>query len=244
MLKISSAFCPSSIEKAKLSREAEAIIKAATKEVKQLYYGLRSFWWDKLPKSEIFRDAKERGELQEYFIAPGYRQSDGSYSRDEFDTDAMNKIFWPGKRKEFYTQFEAEFGGIPEGANTTMKILTEQKRHILEVALDQFGAQLVNPDSDMGPIEQVRLALIEYNSAKLAQMPDKRDAQDPGTIEGASSDYEPFVPPTPVNTADYEALLPPDIDAELGVKVVTSGNNNRSNRSNRSNRKSRNQQAA
>ena len=158
---------PSSMERAKLAREAEAVIKAANKELQGLYYGLRAFWWDSIPKGEIFKAAKAVGELDDYYVAPGRRQSSGHYSRDEYDTARLNREFWPAKRKEFYTQFEAEFG-TPTGSN--MKAIADLRKHLLEVALAEFGEKLTNPKSNAAPLEQVKNNLLSYNAAKLADM--------------------------------------------------------------------------
>lgn len=106
---ISSAFNPKAAKASKAARQSEEEIRGALNAFKPLYYGLRSLWWQSLDKGEIWRDAYQHGELDQYVVAPGYRDTSGYYTPTEYDMDRINQDFWPKKRQEFYEQFEAEF---------------------------------------------------------------------------------------------------------------------------------------
>lgn len=175
---ISSAFNPKAAKVAKAARQSEAEIRGALNTFKPLYYGLRSLWWQSLDNGEIWRDAYQHGELDQYVVAPGYRDTSGYYTPIEYDMDRINQDFWSKKRQEFYEQFEAEFwmmdlNSIPS-KETALKYMQGRTRHLLKVASEMFAEVLVNEDSDIDPLIQVRLALVEINQANLEKLNARR----------------------------------------------------------------------
>jgi len=57
-------------------------------------------------KGKIFRDAIECGLIEP--VAPGYRHSDGSWSRPEYDEDEVREIYADAWEK-FVEQFDGAF---------------------------------------------------------------------------------------------------------------------------------------
>ncbi len=175
---INPAFNPKAAKVAKAARQTEQEIRGALNAFKPLYYGLRSLWWQSLDKGEIWRGAYQNGELDQYVVAPGYRDTSGYYTPTEYDMDRINQDFWPKKRQEFYEQFEAEFwlmdlNCIPS-KETALKYIQGRTRNLLKVALEMFAEMLVNEDSDIAPLIQVRLALGEINQANLEKLNARR----------------------------------------------------------------------
>lgn len=178
---INAAFDPKASKAAKAARQAEQEIKGALSAFKSLYYGLRSLWWQSLDKGEIWRDAYQKGEMDQYILAPGYRDSEGFYTPAEYDMERINQDFWPKKRQEFYEQFEAEFwvtdlNQVPS-KESALKHIQGRTRHLLKVALETFEDKLVDQESDVDPLLQVRLALAEINQANLDKLNYRRDQQ-------------------------------------------------------------------
>ncbi|MGF1482583.1 MAG: hypothetical protein ACFB4I_24425 [Cyanophyceae cyanobacterium] len=174
---INSVFNPQASKAAKAAREAEREVRGAMNNYKPLYYGLRSLWWKSLDKSEIWRDAYQHGELEQYVIAPGTRNAAGYYTPTEYDMDRINQDFWSKKRQEFYEQFESEFWLADFNhlsKESALKQVQGRTRHLLKVALEMFADVLVNEDSDAPPLIQVRLALAEINRANLEKLNARR----------------------------------------------------------------------
>jgi hypothetical protein len=179
---INPAFNPKAAKAAKVARQSEQEIRGALNAFKPLYYGLRALWWQSLDKGEIWRDAYQHGELDQYVIAPGYRDTSGYYTPTEYDMDRINQDFWSKKRQEFYEQFEAEFwlidlNSIPS-KDTAIKHIQGRTRHLLKIALEMFADVLVNEDSDIDPLIQVRLALAEINQTNLEKLNARRAEQE------------------------------------------------------------------
>lgn len=57
---------------------------------------------------------------------------------------------------------------------TALKYMQGQTRHLLKVALEMFAEVLVNEDSDIDLLIQVRLALVEINQANLEKLNARR----------------------------------------------------------------------
>lgn len=132
-------YVPKASEKAAISAEAQATIKDAIATYKKLYYGLRQVAWLHRDKRAAFMDAKSKGELDQFIIAPGCRQEDGSYSKDEWDYNSLNKYLW----ERFCTHFEDTFGldRIPD--LTKLKDLAAVTEELLSVGLDEWGSQIL-----------------------------------------------------------------------------------------------------
>jgi len=78
---------------------------AAHRKWQACFYTLRHLIWQ-ANKSQIFRDALERGILEP--IAPPVRLKDGTYSKPEFDPDQIRQLYkeaW----EEFVVSFDAAF---------------------------------------------------------------------------------------------------------------------------------------
>jgi hypothetical protein len=84
-------------------------------------------------------DAKSKGELEQFIIAPGCRQEDGSYSKDEWDYQQLNKYLW----ERFCTHFEDTFGLERIQELTKLKDLLAVTEELLSVALDEWGHRIL-----------------------------------------------------------------------------------------------------
>jgi hypothetical protein len=112
--------------------------KATQRRWAACFYTIRSLIWE-ASKSQIFKDALERGAIQP--IAPPKRLKDGSYSRPEFDPSDIQQLYseaW----EEFTTAFDAAF-------------IHAKLEELIEYARDHFG---------MGLEE-----LLELNAQRSAQ---------------------------------------------------------------------------
>jgi hypothetical protein len=137
-------YAPKASEKAVIGAEAQTIIKDALSTYKKLYYGLRQTAWQNRDKRASFMDAKSRGELQQFIIAPGCRQEDGSYSKDEWDYQPLNKHLW----ERFCTHFEDTFGLDRIQELTKLKDLLAVTEELLSVALDEWGHRILERIED------------------------------------------------------------------------------------------------
>lgn len=132
-------YAPKASEKAVIGAEAQTIIKDALSTYKKLYYGLRQVAWQHRDKRASFMDAKSKGELEQFIIAPGCRNEDGSYSKDEWDYQALNKYLW----ERFCAHFEDTFGLDRIQDLTKLKDLLAVTEELLSVALDEWGHRIL-----------------------------------------------------------------------------------------------------
>lgn len=132
-------YAPKASEKAAIGVEAQTVIKDALSTYKKLYYGLRQVAWNNRDKRASFMDAKSKGELEQFILAPGCRQEDGSYSRDEWDYQQLNKYLW----ERFCTHFEDTFGLERIQELTKLKDLLAVTEELLSVALDEWGNRIL-----------------------------------------------------------------------------------------------------
>jgi hypothetical protein len=132
-------YAPKASEKAVIGAEAQGIMRDALSTYKKLYYGLRQTAWQNRDKRASFMDAKSKGELEQFIIAPGCRQEDGSYSKDEWDYQQLNKYLW----ERFCTHFEDTFGLDRIQELTKLKDLLAVTEELLSVALDEWGHRIL-----------------------------------------------------------------------------------------------------
>jgi hypothetical protein len=137
-------YAPKASEKAVIGAEAQTVIKDALSTYKKLYYGLRQTAWQNRDKRASFMDAKSKGELEQFIIAPGCRQEDGSYSKDEWDYQQLNKYLW----ERFCTHFEDTFGLERIQELTKLKDLLAVTEELLSVALDEWGNRILERIED------------------------------------------------------------------------------------------------
>ena len=137
-------YAPKAAEKAAISAEAQTVIKQVLDIYKKLYYGLRHIAWQNRDKTANFLDAKSKGELAPFLIAPGCRQNDGSYSRDEWDYSLLNKYLW----ERFCSHFEDTFGLERISQLSTLKDLRTVTEELLSVALDEWGHRILERIED------------------------------------------------------------------------------------------------
>jgi hypothetical protein len=137
-------YAPKASEKAAIGAEAQTVIKDALSTYKKLYYGLRQIAWQNRDKRASFMDAKSKGELEQFIIAPGCRQEDGSYSKDEWDYQQLNKYLW----ERFCTHFEDTFGLERIQELTKFKDLLAVTEELLSVALDEWGHRILERIED------------------------------------------------------------------------------------------------
>ncbi|WP_377481895.1 MAG: hypothetical protein P2A85_29405 (plasmid) [Microcoleus anatoxicus] len=137
-------YAPKASEKVVIGAQAQTIIKDALSTYKKLYYGLRQVAWQNRDKGAAFSDAKSKGELQQFIIAPGCRQEDGSYSKDEWDYQPLNKHLW----ERFCTHFEDTFGLERIQELTKLKDLLAVTEELLSVALDEWGHRILERIED------------------------------------------------------------------------------------------------
>jgi hypothetical protein len=137
-------YAPKASEKAAIGAEAQTIIKDALSTYKKLYYGLRQVAWQNRDKRASFMDAKSKGELQQFIIAPGCRNENGSYSKDEWDYQQLNKYLW----ERFCTHFEDTFGLDRIQELTKLKDLLAVTEELLSVALDEWGHRILERIED------------------------------------------------------------------------------------------------
>lgn len=137
-------YAPKASEKAVIGAEAQGIVRDALSTYKKLYYGLRQVAWQNRDKRASFMDAKSKGELEQFIIAPGCRQDDGSYSKDEWDYQPLNKHLW----ERFSTHFEDTFGLDRIQELTKLKDLLAVTEELLGVALDEWGNRILERIED------------------------------------------------------------------------------------------------
>ncbi|MGB7892639.1 MAG: hypothetical protein WCF82_12170 [Microcoleus sp.] len=137
-------YAPKASEKAAIGAEAQTIIKDALSTYKKLYYGLRQVAWQHRDKRASFMDAKSKGELEQFIIAPGCRQDDGSYSKDELDFQPLNKYLW----ERFCAHFEDTFGLERIQELTKLKDLLAVTEELLSTALDEWGNRILERIED------------------------------------------------------------------------------------------------
>lgn len=137
-------YAPKASEKAVIGTQAQSIVKDALSTYKKLYYGLRQTAWQHRDKRASFMDAKSRGELQQFILAPGCRNEDGSYSKDEWDYQPLNKYLW----ERFSTHFEDTFGLERIQDLTKLKDLLSVTEELLSVALDEWGNRILERIED------------------------------------------------------------------------------------------------
>lgn len=135
---------PKASEKAVIGAEAQGIVRDALSTYKKLYYGLRQVAWQNRDKRASFMDAKSKGELEQFIIAPGCRQEDGSYSKDEWDYQPLNKHLW----ERFSNHFEDTFGLDRIQDLTKLKDLLAVTEELLGVALDEWGHRILERIED------------------------------------------------------------------------------------------------
>lgn len=124
---------------AQLKREASKTLNETIFVYKQLYYGLRSFVWQKRDKQSIFYEAMSKGELDGFRVAPGVRAEDGSYTKSEWDFDRLNKYLWERFTERFASAFEIErIAGL-----SSIKDVVAATNELLGWALDNYGEALV-----------------------------------------------------------------------------------------------------
>jgi hypothetical protein len=82
--------------------------------------------------------------LAAFLLAPGCRQEDGSYSRDEWDYSRLNKYLW----ERFCSHFEDTFGLERIQELTTLKDLRAVTEELLGVALDEWGNRILERRED------------------------------------------------------------------------------------------------
>lgn len=132
-------YAPKVGEKARLSYEAQKVIAETIYLYKQLFYGLRRLAWMTRDKKAIFYEALSNGELDQFKIAPGRRLSDGSYSPDEWDYDALNLYLW----QRFVERFNEAFDIEKVQELKSMKDLSKCISILLDFALDNWGEYLL-----------------------------------------------------------------------------------------------------
>ena len=137
-------YAPKASEKAVIGAEAQGIVRDALSTYKKLYYGLRQVAWQNRDKRASFMDAKSKGELEQFIIAPGCRQEDGSYSKDEWDYQPLNKHLW----ERFSNHFEDTFGLDRIQDLTKLKDLLAVTEELLGVALDEWGHRILERIED------------------------------------------------------------------------------------------------
>ena len=137
-------YAPKASEKAVIGAEAQGIVRDALSTYKKLYYGLRQVAWQNRDKRASFMDAKSKGELEQFIIAPGCRQEDGSYSKDEWDYQPLNKHLW----ERFSNHFEDTFGLDRIQDLTKLKDLLSVTEELLGVALDEWGHRILERIED------------------------------------------------------------------------------------------------
>ena len=137
-------YAPQASQKAAIGAEAETAMKGAISNYTKLYYGMRSIAWQNRDKRASFIDAKSKGELQQFILAPGCRNNDGSYSTDEWDYQQLNKYLW----ERFCTHFEDTFGLENIKQLTRLKDLLTVTDELLSVALDEWGNRILERIED------------------------------------------------------------------------------------------------
>lgn len=215
---ISERYKPSHARRAKVASEARNITDSRMRHFKSLFYGLRAHWWKSITKS-IWAEARDNGELDEYVIAPGFRNSDGSWSRPEYDEQRLHEEFWSYHRSEFYTEFEVEFWSF-EGKNL-LKATDEAIERLLDSAVEEFGdyfrvsKEEIPDDTEMDELDEtierikrkkIEDFLLELNKESLAKyqkgQPDQlRSRKLAASSESTATDAKRVPKPAPKSSA-------------------------------------------
>lgn len=115
--------------------EASQALKETLYLYKQIYYGLRWVAWNYRDRRATFYDALTKGELEPFRLAPGRREADGSYSKDEWDSNRLNRYLWQRFDQSFAEAFNLE--AIQE--LKSFKDVRQAINEILEFALTNWG---------------------------------------------------------------------------------------------------------
>lgn len=162
-------YAPKTNEKIKLSQEAQKYIAEAIFNYKQLFYGLRLIAWKCRDKRATFYEALTNGELDQFKVAPGHRDNDGSYTKSEWDYDRLNAYMWNRFRERFDAAFNLEI--IAE--LKTLKDIKKATDELLEFALtnwghDLLGDKLLKDVDRVEPIGQgVTRCTLEYQGISI-----------------------------------------------------------------------------
>lgn len=179
-------YAPKTGEKIILAQEAKQIIGQELYTYKQLFYGLRSLAWKTRNKKAIFSEAWYAGELEQFKIAPGRRMSDGSYSKDEFDYEALNLYLW----KRFAERFDEAFDIEKVSTLKTYKDVKACIDALLNFALENWGQYLLgdqlldeedDPNAHRENRNRIKDALLEINRNQFEERNLKQREETPKT---------------------------------------------------------------
>jgi hypothetical protein len=144
------AYLPS----AALKTEASQALKDALFEYKQLFYGLRVLMWHQRDKRGIFTEALSKGELNCFKIAPGVRDENGNYTKDEWDWDGVNRYLW----QSFSERFEAAFSLEQQARN--FKDIKQAIYQLCEYALTHYGHQLICIEDETPNLQDINFDVV------------------------------------------------------------------------------------
>ncbi|MBW4622358.1 MAG: hypothetical protein KME17_23760 [Cyanosarcina radialis HA8281-LM2] len=157
-------YAPASARKAQIAKEGEYAIKQAIFTYKQLFYGLRLVAWKNRDKAATFYEALSKGELDQFKVAPGYRDDtqagDGRYTKSEWDYDRLNAYMW----NRFRERFDAAFNLEAIQTLKTYKDLNTATTELLEFALANWGDYLLGERAE---VENSPMALAPGMKLKL-----------------------------------------------------------------------------
>lgn len=136
-------YSPVNNERAKLAQQAEYELKKSIYLYKQLFYGLRLVAWSNRDKKATFYEALAAGELDQFKMAPGYRDDsevgDGRYTKSEWDYDRLNAYMW----NRFRERFDEAFGLECIESLKTCKDIQQAIDELLEFALDNWREAII-----------------------------------------------------------------------------------------------------
>jgi hypothetical protein len=140
-------YSPVANEKSKLAQQAEYELKKSIYLYRQLFYGLRLVAWSNRDKKATFWEALAAGELDQFKMAPGYRDDseagDGHYTKSEWDYDRLNAYMWNRFRERFDEAFSLE----AIESLKTCKDIQNAIDELLEFALDNWRTVIVGKAS-------------------------------------------------------------------------------------------------
>lgn len=132
-------YAPKSNETADLAAKAEKELKQAFYDFKKIYFGSRQIAWKYRNAKGIFWEAMQNGELDEFKIAQGRRNSDGTYSKDEWNGNALNAYLW----QRFCQSWESAMSLEHAENLKSYKDLKQAELELIEFVYENWGEKLL-----------------------------------------------------------------------------------------------------
>jgi hypothetical protein len=175
---LTAKYDPKCLLAAKKLREKEQTLKKLRYAFNGYYYGGLKLWWN-LRKQEVKSDHYESGAYRDYQVCKGKNDINGDWIPATYDEERRFQEIWLPEWEDFIKMYWESFGNgiipIPEvnielqeeiihrNQKSEIDLILERTQEILEFFAEEFTDLLIQKQSKIEPIEQVKLALQEFN---------------------------------------------------------------------------------